>query len=158
MMVVVAWSVLSWATMVFRFADTPAAQADSSRPSTEENRSDAVESQVIVYYFHRTVRCESCLMVEALTAKALEQFTTELEHNVLRWRPVNLDEPESEHYMDEYQLWFNAVVLVRETDGRVISWKDLGEKIWDLYPHEEEYTEFVTAEVSRFLADTKSGG
>lgn len=157
-MVVVAWGILSWATTGCGFADTSAARGDSSSPSAEEQRSDAVESRVIVYYFHRTLRCESCLMVEALTAKALEQFATELERDVLRWSPVNLDEPKNEHYMDEFQLWFNAVVLVREMDGKVVSWKDLGEKIWDLYPYEEEYTEFVTAEVSRFLAKTISAG
>ena len=156
--VVVAWSILFWATPGYGLADTAVARAGSQRPSAEEERSDAARSRGIVYYFHRTLRCESCLMVEALTAKILELFATELERDVLRWRPVNLDEPKNKHYMDEFQLSFNAGVLVRERDRKVVSWKDLGEKIWDLSPYEEEYTEFVTAEVGRFLADTNLHG
>ena len=80
---VVAWSILFWATSGCGLADTAVARADSQRPSVEEKRSDAARSRVIVYYFHRTLRCESCLMVEALTAKALELFGVVSEREIV---------------------------------------------------------------------------
>jgi hypothetical protein len=60
----------------------PAGQANAARP------------RLIVYYFHTTTRCVSCLKIENLTQFTLESdFPSELAEGLIEWRPVNLDTP-----------------------------------------------------------------
>jgi hypothetical protein len=54
-----------------------------------------VAAETAVYYFHGTMRCETCLMTEQFAENVLEQeFAQELERGTLSWRPVNVDLPE----------------------------------------------------------------
>ena len=109
------------------------------------------EYRVVVYYFHRTMRCSSCLSLEAMTAKGLVRFSAEREQGTLAWRPLNLDEPENEHFVDDFDLSFNTVVIAREERGVQTSWRSLGERPWDLLEDEDELIAFVGREVESYL-------
>lgn len=54
---------------------------------------DPVEaSRVVVSYFHPTIRCETCLKIEALTERALrEAFADELASGRLEWHVMDFD-------------------------------------------------------------------
>ena len=69
---------------------------------------------VSVYYFHRTVRCSDCLLIEQLSAETLRKtFSQELADGRLEWRSVNLDQPENTHFVFDYDLSANELVVVR---------------------------------------------
>ena len=62
---------------------TPAALATGER----------VKTPVTVYYFHSTIRCETCLQLEELTAAILSaHFPEELRSGRVHWRPLNVVE------------------------------------------------------------------
>jgi len=45
---------------------------------------------VTVYYFHRTLRCISCLTIEKMARDTLrETYTQELAQGTIRWQPVD---------------------------------------------------------------------
>jgi hypothetical protein len=106
---------------------------------------------LIVYYFHRTIRCPSCLRIEEWAKEAIEgRFANELANGIVEWRAVNIDSPESKHFERDYELTAQSLVLVRMKDGQPAEWKNL-KAVWELLGDYGRFTEYVQTEVSSFL-------
>lgn len=122
-------------------------QVAASTPTTS-----ASESQVVVYYFHRTSRCHSCLTIEANIDDALKaHFPDALDDGSLLWLPTNTEEPENAHFEEDFSLEFSSAVLVRLDGKKVVSWTNL-EKVWDLLENKEEFLVFIQQAVGAALA------
>lgn len=109
--------------------------------------------QVMVYYFHRTVRCPTCLKIEALAKQEVEtSFAAELKHGDMRFASINVEEAGNEHFIKDYQLVSQALVLVDYRAGVQQRWKNL-EAIWDLVDHEADFARYVRDEVRMFAGN-----
>lgn len=122
---------------------------------TNQTTTNAVAHQVIAYYFHATVRCETCLLIEA-QAKAViaEQFSAELAANRLMFTSVNYELPENAHYLTDYQLPCPSLVLVRQKDGKAEKWKLLGQ-VWEFAHEPARLSNYLATEVATFLSGPK---
>ncbi len=130
---------------------TAPAQAAPAKtvPTVQGN---AADPKLIVYYFHTTTRCVSCLKIENLTQFTLESdFPSELVEGLIEWRPVNLDTPGNGHFAKEYGLYTKSVVLSEVRDGRETRWRNL-ERVWHLLPDPEGFRRYVEEEVRSFRA------
>jgi len=118
---------------------------------TNQITTNAAAQQVIAYYFHATVRCETCLLIER-QAKAVieEQFNAELAANRLKFTPVNYELPENAHFLTDYKLPCPSLVLVRQHIGKDDNWKLLGET-WQMIHDPARLNRYVETEVRRFL-------
>ena len=126
-----------------RDSTTAWAAADSTSPASPA----PLSNRVVVYYFHRTARCENCLRFEAYTAAALEQaLGDELARGLVEWHVVNVDGPEEAHYLDDYGLEGSAVIVSVVIDGSESAWEDL-DAIWTLVEDREAFEAYVVAEV-----------
>lgn len=113
--------------------------------STEGNR------KVVAYYFHGRVRCVSCVKIESLSGKAIrERFPEELRTGRLAFREVNVEEPGNRHFIDDYRLTSQSLVIVEYRDGRQVRWKNF-EKVWILLGSEKEFLPYVQEGVSSYL-------
>lgn len=111
------------------------------------SRADTPENSVTVYYFHRTLRCPSCLLLEELTREAvLSGFETELKDGRLRFVIVNLDEGDHEHFVKDYGLSFQSVVLSKIENGKEKEWKRL-DKVWEILHEETKLIEYIQEEI-----------
>jgi len=109
--------------------------------------------KVVAYYFHRTIRCPSCLLIEEWAKQAIEmQFAIEMAAGILEWCPVNIDKPGNEHFEKDYQLSVQSLVIVGMKNGQVMQWKNL-KSVWDLLSDSAHFTEYVQKEVSSFFGD-----
>ncbi len=125
--------------------------AGNSPPPDSLQRGIGVDYKVTAYYFYGTKRCKTCLAIESYTKESLEAgFPDELRSGVLEWRPINVDEPRNEHFVEEYELSTNAVVLAAEHGGERTEWKKLGE-VWDLVGDKQSFLEYVRRETEQFL-------
>lgn len=116
---------------------------DASSP--EGNR------KVVAYYFHGRVRCVSCVKIEKLSRKAItEGFPKELKNDRLAFREVNVEESGNRHFIDDYRLVSQSLVIVEYRDGRQVRWKNL-EKVWTLLGSEKEFLPYVKEGVSSYL-------
>ncbi len=114
-------------------------------------------SKTIAYYFHRTIRCPSCLAIEELSQQALrEAFPRELANGSLVYRPVNVEAPGNEHFEEDYDLDVQSLVLVRVDSGQRTDWKNL-EAVWDLFEDYDAFAQYVRREVSEFMYARASG-
>ncbi|GMU21372.1 MAG: hypothetical protein AMXMBFR13_14650 [Phycisphaerae bacterium] len=126
-------------------------------PTMTASRSDgdapaiARSPEVIVFYFHRTLRCPSCLQIEEWAKQATETyFAGELADGLVQWRAVNTEEAGNEHFEKDYGLTAQSLVLARMSAGRRTEWKNL-EDVWELLGDHARFTDYVRTELSSFL-------
>jgi len=123
-------------------------------PPTPDSSSQQGNRKVVAYYFHGRVRCVSCVKIETLSRKAVtEGFPKELMNGRLEFRDVNVEEPENRHFIADYKLFSQSLVLVEIRDGRQVRWRNL-EKVWTLFNFEREFIPYVQGGVSDFLGKT----
>jgi len=110
--------------------------------------------QVVAYYFHGTRRCATCLKIEALSDEALKTgFPKVLDNGQLVWRVINFEEPQNEHFVDEYKLYTQALIIVDLLEGKQTRWKNL-EKVWQLLRNKAAFMKYVQEEVHAYLEES----
>lgn len=98
---------------------------------------------VTVYYFHGNRRCSSCLAIERYTVGSLQRaFSREIAEKQLLIEVVNVDNPENEHFVTDYELSYQTVV-VQDPSG---SWRKL-DRVWDLLADSAAFEGYITSEV-----------
>ncbi|MFH1156390.1 MAG: nitrophenyl compound nitroreductase subunit ArsF family protein [Pseudomonadota bacterium] len=122
----------------------------SSQPVSCEEKGSV---KTVVYYFHHTIRCPSCNLIESLTKIAIELgFEKELQAGDLEFRPVNVDDDETTHFVEDYSLSSQSVILSRVVDGREEAWKNLV-KVWDFLHQETEFIDYIQEQTRSFLKE-----
>jgi len=128
-----------------------------SPPPAPAPRDTTAATHVVVYYFHRTIRCETCLKFEALTEGALRGgFADELASGRLAWRVMDFEEPENEHLATTYDVFESSVVVSKLAGEREVEWKKL-EDIWGLVEHEDAFIGYIQEEVGAYLGGEAHG-
>jgi hypothetical protein len=109
------------------------------------------KSKVVAYYFHGTARCVTCRDIESYTKEAIETgFPEAIKTERLEFRAVNVDEPQNEHFVQNYQLSASSVVVARFTNGEQADWKNL-QLVWELVPDHDAFMVYVQEEIKSFL-------
>ncbi|MGB2984764.1 MAG: nitrophenyl compound nitroreductase subunit ArsF family protein [Phycisphaerae bacterium] len=117
------------------------------------NKPGAPDREIIAYYFHRTQRCRTCLNMEAYAEEALRDGLPDaFESGELEWRAVNVEEPENEHFVEEYRLIASALVMVLLENGEQKQSKNL-ERVWELVRDERGFKDYVRDEAFAYLED-----
>lgn len=110
------------------------------------------EDRLIVYYFHGNMRCATCMTLEAYSKEAVETyFPAELNSGRIEFQVINYDESTNEHFLTDYDLSFQSLVLVQIKDGEEVGHENL-EKIWDLVGDKTLYFEYVKTAVDSQIA------
>lgn len=133
-----------------------AADHSGDKPATPPpGATNAPSPQVVAYYFHGTIRCETCLKIEKQAKEAIERrFKTELDAKQLIFKPVNYEQPENAHFLQDYKLPCPSLVLVRQNEGKDVNWALLGET-WKLVGDPVKFNGYVETEVDAFLRNRK---
>ena len=104
---------------------------------------------VVVYYFHGTGRCPSCKVIEAYTKEAVfEGFKDEVNRGQVKFEAINVEEPQNEHFIRDYNLVTRSVVVARR--GTASNYKNLDE-VWKRLHSKEEFLAYVQGEIRAFL-------
>ena len=129
-----------------------ASERSASQATTGESPAPAgIEDGVIVYYFHTTRRCFSSKLLEALAEEAITgDFSEAIKRGLLEWEPINTDKPENRHFMDDYRLFTESIVVVDFRGGREVRHKVL-QRAWVLLDEKEQFLKYVRDEVRAYL-------
>jgi len=129
--------------------------ADKPAPAPTAVADRRTTIQIVAYYFHGTVRCETCLKIEQQARAAVEgRFPLEVAEKRLVFKPVNYDKLENAHFLKDYKLQSPTLVVVRQKGGKDEKWKLLGE-IWEHVENPLNFNEYVGGEVEKFLRNGK---
>ena len=127
------------------------APADSAQAELAPADSTSAEPQAILYSFHRTSRCHTCLTIEVNINEALQTyFYEQLKDGRLLWHPTNIEEPENEHFIQDFGLESNAAILFRPATATKPSWVEL-EEVWNLVESKGGFLEYVRGQVAAAL-------
>ncbi|HOU32642.1 MAG TPA: nitrophenyl compound nitroreductase subunit ArsF family protein [Synergistaceae bacterium] len=112
---------------------------------------DAPVERVLVYYLHGTARCPTCQNIEKFTYEAVTaNFGAELASGAMEWHSLDVMTDEHRHFVEDFQLVAQSVVLVRMAGDRMEAWKNL-EQVWPLAHQKEAFLAYVTEELRAFL-------
>ena len=130
----------------------PIVDANGSPPESADGLTFAgLDHAVIACYFHGGLRCKTCLAIERNAEDALRAaYPDAFARREVRWRTVNFDAPEHQHYKDEYDLYTSSLVLIDVHDGAPRDWKLL-EKTWDLVWEDDAFDAYVRNELRPYL-------
>ncbi|WP_103134593.1 nitrophenyl compound nitroreductase subunit ArsF family protein [Mesotoga sp. B105.6.4] len=106
---------------------------------------------VVLYYFHGTIRCKACLEMETNAKRVIESyFPSQYEAGILRWKVANIDLPENYHYLEDYIIMYNTLVIQEFIDDKPGEWKELWHA-WELSEKKAQYIEYIRNEIASFL-------
>ncbi|MGC8785234.1 MAG: nitrophenyl compound nitroreductase subunit ArsF family protein [Armatimonadota bacterium] len=132
-------------------------EKDAVSRRSSQQASAQIPSQgkhVVLYYFHTTFRCASCLTIEKTARQVVsERFKKQVDSGGLQFYPVDVEEPQNRHYIEDYQLYSKSLVLVEYRDGKEVRHKNL-EGIWQ-QTSLEGLRDYLAQEISTFVEDTR---
>jgi small redox-active disulfide protein 2 len=112
-------------------------------------------TRVVAMYFMTSARCTSCLKIESFTREAIESgFSQELKDGVIILKTINVESPENQHFVSNYQLYSKTVVIAGVEKGLQQRWKNL-ERVWDMLDDKQAFMSYVQTEMKQMLAAPK---
>jgi len=135
--------------------EAAAQMATAPKAATASAQADSASDKVIVYYFHGTRRCPTCLGIQETIAKTIrERFAAETASGALAFKEINFEEPENKHFVKEYSLGFSTMVVVANKGQATLKWDNFN-KVWDYAHNPEALTEYTEKGVRAYLAMLK---
>jgi hypothetical protein len=127
------------------------AGVESGSANDAKDRSTKADREVVLYYFHGAKRCKTCRSIESYARTAVEgKFGEALQSGALTWKVVNIDEPENEHFLTDFDLVGSSLVLV-EMDGGEVARHEVLQEVWTLVRDEPRFVEYVQSSVGEYL-------
>ena len=109
------------------------------------------EARVVATYFHRTLRCQTCLHIESLARYDVTcVMASDMESGQLAWRLVNFEDEENVHFAEEFGLDGPSLVITLECGGDVVKWVRL-DRVWNLCDDVEAFDEYVLGTLVEYL-------
>jgi hypothetical protein len=137
-------------------AEKPSAAATAAQTPPAEPAPARAGQKFIAYYFHRTLRCPTCLAIERNAKRSVEQgFAADLKSGRLAWRAVNIEERGNEHFEKDFELESSSLVLAEMKGDHVLRWKNL-EQVWELVGNPPRFHEYVQSELRAFMGGGKA--
>ena len=126
-------------------------QGDLENGSAPGSDAAVVSDRLIVYCFHVTMRCPTCLTLEACVCEALQSnFADQLRDGRIEFRTIDVEQPDNEHFRSDYQLVGPAVVLVRLQGGKPPRWENLLD-VLPLLAHKTRCVEYIRQQVQKMM-------
>jgi len=72
------------------------------------------DKTVQVYYFHGSIRCETCVAVDEDTHRYLKElFPEKLNKNEIIFKSINIDKEERPDLIEKYQIYGQTLLIVK---------------------------------------------
>ena len=148
--------------------DCPCSQSDTCSlvPRAPSSHASLVRDAgrvepVVVYYFHRTIRCVSCVRAEQwLDALLHERFAAAMAEGRLVLLILNVDEEANRHFAEEFDVQSSALWITQAVPGHTDR-RTLAGEIWtrahDKAVFDTYVGELVESYLSADVATTQKG-
>jgi thiol-disulfide isomerase/thioredoxin len=109
--------------------------------------------RVVIYYFHPTFRCTSCLLAESLAHQVVqEHWNDALDQGVLQWRLANIDLPENQSLTRLFAVDSSAVVAASVRDGKPVRWEKISQ-VWEQVQEPDTFRGRIHGQIMKLLSD-----
>ena len=156
-MMATCWSCLGCRTAGPSQREGPVSSADDPPASGVRARPVSNGTVVLAYYFHRTQRCPSCLLLETTASRTIEEhFARQLRAGQVTWTSVDMEDPQREALRRQLEVYINGLVLVRVENGVYEDAKRLDE-LWGLLGRPDAFSKYLVDEINARLNPMRGG-
>jgi hypothetical protein len=125
-----------------RTADAKEEQSVESLAKTGQTDAARVD-KLVVYYFHNTRRCPTCLGIQKGIEDTIhEKFSRDIDAGMLEFQELNMEEEPNKKYVQQFQLSFSTMIVAAEAKGETRKWENAG-KVWDFAQTPDELKAYV---------------
>lgn len=102
----------------------------------------------MMYYFHPTARCESCINIENFTKELIEaKYKSNPE---IKFAALNIEDTQNEHFRKDYDLKFSSVVISKSRNRKEEKFKNL-DSIWSYSDNKDGFIKYMDSEIKEFI-------
>lgn len=141
--------------------DTASVQDTASTSTTINSGSDSTtkktvsiegKSTVLIYNFHITNRCVSCIAIEEATTKTLNTyFAKELKQGRIKRQILNVDEKANKTISEKYQAFGSGLFVTRVYKGKETTTDLTGDGFKYAKNKEEKFIEILKNKITDYL-------
>lgn len=111
----------------------------------------APSHQVIACYFHRTVRCPTCMKISDYIEESVNTgFASQLKDGSVKMIMIDFQDPRNGQYTQAYGITGPTLVLLDVQDGKVKFWKP-APRVWSLVGQKDAFLQYVQGEIQSYL-------
>ncbi len=130
----------------------------SDQPAALESAAAEGPDRIVLYYFHGSRRCHTCKTIEAYLGETLTtDFSRELEDGTIAWLPVNIEEPQNQHFIALFNLTSSSAIIAEIKKGKIERSKNL-DLVWELVRNKPVFMEYVRNAMKEFLKKEDGDG
>ena len=109
-------------------------------------------SKVLIYNFHVTNRCVSCIAIEEATTKTLKTyFAAELRQGRIKQYILNVDDDANSKVAEKYQAFGSGLYVTRVFKGKETTTDLTGDGFKFAKNKEEKFIEILKNKISEYL-------
>ena len=109
--------------------------------------------QVIIYCFCTDFCCPGCVNMKKWTRQVVDaDFGEHSTSGKLMLKEINIFKKGNEHFMDDYEICTDAVVLVLIKGGKEIKFTNLG-RVWCYACCKEKFKPYIKESISKYLRE-----
>ena len=117
-------------------------------PAAAPGRAD----KVVVYYFHGTRRCKTCLGIQNTIEQTIkDRFGAETASGKLVYREIDTDQEPNKPFVQQFQLSFSTMIVAAMKGDTILQWENC-DKVWDYGLEPIQLTEYTDERIHAYLA------
>jgi len=126
----------------------------SSGHVRSDSGSQAASRQILVCYFHRTVRCPTCQRIGELVERSVStRLAREVAAGQVKVVMVDFQAPANAQHAAAYKVTGPTLIVMQVQDGKVVQ-ANPAPRIWALFRDDAKFADYVETQI-RDLLDKK---
>lgn len=119
--------------------------------SRQRREPSIIPDGISVLFFHAQARCPTCLNMEKLIRRVLnDSFRAEI-NNEIGMVLIPYDVSENREIVKRFHVGTISVILVEKEKGRIIRHRDLSPDVWDHHGNDTVMIGILSTELSEFI-------
>lgn len=110
------------------------------------------KTRLLIYYFHLTHRCNTCIKIENTTKKVLNTYySKELKDGTIIFQSFNCELPENKKLVDKYQAYGATLAFTPIVKGKEAGIEDITSFAFSKINNEEVYTDGLKEKIDNYI-------
>ncbi len=134
----------------------PISITDNTNIENTENTTASIKKEeipkILIYNFHVTNRCASCIAIENATKKTLDTyFKSELDKGIIKFSILSVDDDANAKIAEKYQAFGSALFVTRVFKGKETTSDFTGDGFKYAKNKEEKFIEILKNQITEYL-------
>ncbi|MFH1676018.1 MAG: nitrophenyl compound nitroreductase subunit ArsF family protein [bacterium] len=113
--------------------------------------------RLLVYYFHRTLRCTGCINIENAAYDAIAiDHAEDVAKGIIEWRSIDYDLPENEQFIKKYGLYSQELAFVEIRSGSEVKSENIAD-VWQYWADRDKARDVISELLDKWLEEIKQG-